>query len=102
MIAMSGSIAQTAMSGRQGRANRMPVAHCAAMRMCMPAATTASIILLRADELASVSLFLWLLFVLGLLACLVVLIRLLLMRLTGLVGLVSLVGHITGRAANTA
>ena len=100
MIAMSGSIAQTAMSGRQGRANRMPVAHCAAMRMCMPA--TASLILLNADELTSVSLFLRLLLVLGLLVCLVVLISLLLMRLTGLVGLVSLVGHITGRAANTA
>lgn len=102
MIAMSGSVAQAAMSGRQERANRMPAAYCAAMRMCMPAAATASLILFNADELTSVSLFLRLLLVLGLLVCLVVLISLLLMRLTGLVGLVSLVGHMTERATNTA
>jgi len=101
-MAISGRIAQTVMSDHQDRANRMPASHCATMYMCMSAATTANIILLQADELASVSLFLWLLFVLGLLACLVVLISLLLIRLTRLVGLVSLVGRMIERAVNTA
>jgi len=96
------STAQMAMARYQDRTFRMPSFRFSmpAKCMCMFAAASASIIIIRTDVIASVSLFVWLLLVLALLVTLVVLISLLLTGLTRLLRLECLVGLITERAAH--